>query len=526
MAHSRSRIRPNSSVDSRAVTDQPPATGSDGDPGADTWDATLADLAERRTRARAMGGPERLERHRAAGKLDARARVAELLDPGSFREIGALAGELPADAIVGGSGMVGGRPVMVGAEDFTVAGGTIGGASNAKRYRLAELALREHVPLVMLLEGAGFRATDRAHGRSPTDLIMQARLSGRVPVITAVMGPSAGHGALIAPMSDFSVMTDQAAIFTAGPPVVLQSTGEDVSKEELGGPQVALASGLIHNRADDDRHALAQVRSYLSYVPSSAWSYPTDRTGADTGPRPTPELEQAVPRDGRRVYDMRLVIAAIFDDGMWFELQPEFGRAILCGLAHLGSHPVLVVANQPKVMAGSVDAAAAEKAAHWITVADSFHVPIVFLTDNPGMLPGSRSERAGVLRSGARMFAAQTQATVPKLNLTLRKAYGFGSMVMAMVGFDGQSTTLGFPGVTLGAMGADATGRATGADDDALGVLRQTELHASYRSAAMLGFDDLIAPGEARNALLDGLERALWRRQEPAAPVARIGITP
>lgn len=216
------------------------------------WGPTLDDLRARMSQARAMGGPERLARHHGSGKLDARGRVERLLDPGSFREIGTLAGELPADALVAGSGLIGGRPVMVGAEDFTVAGGTIGGASNAKRYRIAELALRERISLVMLLEGAGFRPTDRGHGRSPTDLIVQARLSGSVPVVSAVLGPSAGHGALIAPMSDFTVMTEAGAIFTAGPPVVLQSTGENVSKEDLGGPSVALRSGLIHNLAPDD----------------------------------------------------------------------------------------------------------------------------------------------------------------------------------------------------------------------------------------------------------------------------------
>ena len=473
-----------------------------------------------------MGGADRLERHRGAGKLDARARVAHLLDPGSFREIGTLAGELPADGIVAGWGLIDGRPAMVGAEDFTVAGGTIGGASNAKRYRLAELALRERIPLVMLLEGAGYRATERPHGRSPVDLIMQARCSGNVPVVTGVLGASAGHGALIAPMSDFSVMTDAGAIFTAGPPVVKESTGEDVSKEDLGGPGVALASGLVHNHAADDGEALRHIRRYLSYLPASAWSYPPERAGGDTGRRETPELLALVPRDGRKVYDVRPVIDAVVDRAEWFELQAAFGRAVICALAHLGGHPVLIVANQPRVLAGAVDADAADKAARWITVADSFHLPLVFLTDNPGMLPGSRSERAGVLRSGARMFAAQTRATTPKLNLTMRKAYGFGSMVMSMVGFDQQSATLAFPGVTLGAMGAGASSRAAKADDAQADALREAELNASYRSAAMLGFDELIDPREARNALLDTLERALWRRQAPAAPVSRTGITP
>jgi len=196
----------------------------------DGWDATRHDLHARRDAARAMGTEDRLARHHAAGKLDARARIGAFLDNASFAEIGTLVGSVPADAFVAGSGTVDGRPVMVGAEDFTVLGGTIGGGSNAKRHRIAELALRERIPLVMMLEGAGYRTTERSHGRSPTDLLMQAQCSGRVPVVTAVLGPSAGHGALIAPMWDFSVMTEGAAIFTAGPPVVRDATGEDVTK--------------------------------------------------------------------------------------------------------------------------------------------------------------------------------------------------------------------------------------------------------------------------------------------------------
>ena len=404
--------------------------------------------------------------------------------------------------------------------------GTIGSGSNAKRYRIAELALRDRMPLIMLLEGAGYRPEDRPHGRAPTDLIMQAQCSGRVPVVTGVMGASAGHGALIAPMSDFAVMTELASIFTAGPPVVRESIGEDVTKEALGGPAVAVGSGLVHNVVPDDHAALDTIRHYLSFFPSSAWSYPPSRPGADTGPRLVDELLAIVPRDNRRVYDMRAVLDVLVDDGHWFEVQPTFGPALVCGLAHLGGEAVAIVANQPTVLAGSVDVDAADKAAHFIMVADSFHLPLLFLADNPGVLPGTASEREGILRSGARMFAAQTVATTPKLHITLRKAYGFGSMVMSMVGFDGQSATFAFPGATLGAMGAAASSRALGADADRAAALRQAELDASFRSASGLGFDELLDPREARDALVAALDRARSRRQEPASPVARVAITP
>jgi acetyl-CoA carboxylase carboxyltransferase component len=494
----------------------------------ESWEPVLADLDDRRRAARAMGGEERLARHRATGKLDARARIDHLLDTGSFQELGTLVGgeDAPADAVVIGSGRVDGRPVMVAAEDFTVKAGTISQPANAKRYRVAELAVLDRVPLVMMLEGAGFRADNRPHGRSPTDLLAQARCSGRVPLVTAVLGSSAGHGALVAPMSDFTVMSDHAAIFTAGPPVVYESLGEQITKEELGGPAVALTSGLIHNGAGDDRGALDLVRRYLSYFPSSAWSYPPDATGDDVASRPVPELLDIVPRNSRRVYDMHDVVDVVFDAGSAFEVQPQFGRSVICALCRLGGHPVAVVANRPDVLAGSIDGDSADKAAHFITVADSFHLPIVFLSDNPGVMPGSASERRGILRSGARMYAAQTYASTPKFEVTLRKAYGFGSMVMGMIAFDGQSGVFAFPGATMGAMSAAAMTRAKGADADEASMLREMELQASYRSASTLGFDELIDPRETRDVLLHSLERALSRRQSPAEPVARVGVTP
>ncbi|HVN51673.1 MAG TPA: carboxyl transferase domain-containing protein, partial [Acidimicrobiales bacterium] len=360
----------------------------------------------------------------------------------------------------------------------------------------------------------------------PTDLLAQARCSGRVPLVTAVLGSSAGHGALVAPISDFTVMSRHAVVFTAGPPVVYESLRETVTKEELGGPDVAITSGLVHNLADDDAAALDQVRSYLSYFPSSAWSYPSHHDGDDTAPREVPEMVELVPRNGRQVYDMRRVVDAVFDAGSVFEVQPGFGRSVLCVLCRLGGHPVAVVANQPLVLAGSVDADGADKAAHFITVADSFHLPLVFLTDNPGVLPGRASEQRAILRKGARMFAAQTQATTPKFEVTFRKAYGFGSMVMGMIPFDGQAGVYAFPGATMGAMGAAAMSRAKGSDDDEARRLRALELEASLRSAHGFGFDELISPVEIRDVLLGSLERALLRRQVPAEPVARIGITP
>ena len=374
-----------------------------------------------------MGGAERLAKHHGKGKLDARARIDHLLDKGSFREFGTLVGgddrgrrhrrRVRTRSTA--------RPVMVGAEDFTTLAGSIGPGGNAKRYRLAELALRDRIPLVMLLEGAGFRPTRRAlrpHADRPAraGAVLGPGPDGRRPC--SARRPATARWSRRYATS--RIMSRQGAIFTAGPPVVKESTGEEISKEDLGGPDVALASGVIHNVADDDEAVLDDIRRYLSYFPSERVVVPAvaaRRRGTRTAPDPRAARHRAA-RQPPRLRHARACSTWSFDDRDWFEVQPKFGRAIICALAHLGGHPVAVVANQPKVLAGSIDADAADKAAHFIMVADSFHLPIVFLADNPGMLPGSRSERSGVLRSGARMFAAQTAATTLKLHVTLRKA--------------------------------------------------------------------------------------------------------
>ena len=239
------------------------------------WEETLEDLDRRRQHAWAMGGPERLDKHRGKGKLDARTRIERLLDPGTFREIGTLVGgDIAADGLVVGSGSINGSPVMLGAEDFTTLAGSIGPGGNSKRYRIAELALRDKIPLVMLLEGAGFRPGGGHYGRTPPTCSPRRSARASVPTVAAVLGPSAGHGALVAPVCDFRIMSAQGAIFTAGPPVVKESTGEDISKEDLGGPVIALPSGVIHNVAEDDEAVIDDIRRYLSYFPPSAWSYP------------------------------------------------------------------------------------------------------------------------------------------------------------------------------------------------------------------------------------------------------------
>jgi acetyl-CoA carboxylase carboxyltransferase component len=493
------------------------------------WGPRLDDLAARKDAARQMGGPERIARHHAKGSLTVRERLDHVLDAGSFREIGPLVGENPADALVTGWGRIDGRPVLVGAEDFTVLGGSIGSGNTAKRYRVAELALQERIPLVMILEGAGHRPAmpgDPPHNRAPSDLLAQARLSGYVPFVTAVLGSSAGHGALTAPMSDFTVMAANSAIFTAGPPLVKSSIGVDLTKEDLGGPHVSVLSGVIHNVAADDKTALDVIRDYLSYFPSSSWGYAPRGSGADQGRRRLDELLDIIPTDGRQLYDMRHVVSVLVDDGTFFQVQPDFGETMITALAHIGGVPVAIVANQPSVKGGSIDSDGADKGARFIQIADSYHLPIVNLCDNPGVLAGSDAERAGILRHGGRMFAAQVATQSPKFHITLRKAYGFGGCIMGMLGFNGQTSTYAIPGATLGAMPAAGSSKATRADEDTTALLRQAELESSYKSARGLGFDELLDPRDLRDVLIDGLEVIVARRDPAPRPVARVGYLP
>jgi methylmalonyl-CoA decarboxylase subunit alpha len=502
------------------------------------WDELLKDLRARRDAARAMGGTERLEQRRASGRLDARARVERLLDPDSFVELGTLVGSVhrgvvppvPADGLIAGHGLIDGRPVLVGAEDFTVMGGSIGLGTTAKRRRLAELAGQERVPLVMLLEGAGERTqnTFERRGRSPNDLQALARLSGLVPMIAVVMGPSAGHGALTAPLMDFVVMVEGASLFSAGPPLVKEATGEEVTKEELGGTAVhTTVSGVAHNAAADDGDALDLVRGYLAYFPSNAWQHPpTSSTGTDTGPRALDALTDIVPADPRRAYDVRAVVELVTDRGSVLEVEPAFGRPMVTALARLGGEPVAVVANQPAAKAGAIDSEAADKAAHFIDVADAFHLPVVFLADNPGVLAGTAAERSGVLRHAARMFAAQARVRSPKLHVTLRKAYGFGSSLMAMNPFDRQTVTLAFPGTRLGAMPATGGGAAAGVDDDTQRLLDHAELGGAYSSADTMSYDEVIEPPELRNALLAARRLSAGRRSQPPEPARHHGVSP
>jgi acetyl-CoA carboxylase carboxyltransferase component len=498
------------------------------------WRGILDELARRRDFSRSMGGAERLQRHHDGGKLDARQRIATLFDGGSFVEIGAFAAGLteggdnpaPADGLVAGFGLIDGRPALAGAEDFTVLAGSIGDAGADKRYRLTEIAAQERIPLIFMLEGAGHRLTNAHAGRGPNDLQGLADLSGTVPMVCLVMGPSAGHGALTAPLSDFVVMTEAASLFAAGPPLVKAAIGEVVTKEQLGGPQVHVAaSGVAHNLAADDAAAITTARRYLSYFPSNAWAAPPRLDGPDTGPRRLDDILSIVDPDPRIPFAMGQVLELLVDAGSLFAVQPEFGASLITALGRIGGHSVAIVANDPSVRAGAIDADAADKAAHFLDVAGAFHLPVVFLTDTPGVMAGTAAERSGVLRHAARMFAAQHRLRVPKLHVTMRKAFGFGSSIMAMNPFDSQTISLAFPAITLGAMPAASGAAAAKLDPAARAKAEAEQAGGAYQIAGKMGFDDIIDPRDLRNALIHGLALT-EKRSGSLEPVRTGGITP
>jgi acetyl-CoA carboxylase carboxyltransferase component len=486
------------------------------------WKPILEELERRRAAARAMGGPDRVERLMTArGKLDARSRLGLLFDPGTFREIGALVGgtETPADALVAGFGAVDGRTVMAAAEDFTVLGGSIGTGTMNKRYRACELALQERVPLVFLLDGAGHRLTDAGGGgRAPNDLLALADLGAQVPMVCLVLGASAGHGALTAPLSDFVVMSRRGAMFTGGPPLVKAAIGEDVTKEELGGPEVcAEIAGTAHAVADDDAGAIALARRYLGYFPSHRGAPAPERPGPDAGPRLLDDLLEVIPPNDRRPYKMHRVLDRLVDGGDYLEVQPAYGASLICALAFVGGHSCAIVANNPWVRSGSVDSEAVIKAMDFLACADAFGLPVVFLADNPGVMAGSRAERAGILKWAGKMFQAERRLRVPKIHVTFRKAFGFGSTTMAHNPFDAQTLHFSFPALTMSSMPAMSGGASAGLDEAAQKAIEAQQKESAWRMSAGMGTDDVIDPRELRNAILDALVLARSRIRQPAA---------
>ena len=425
---------------------------------------------ERRERARLGGGEEKIARQHEAGKLTARERIDLLVDSGTFTEMGiharphfsqrAMEGkEAPADGVITGYGQVDGRPVAVCAYDFTVMAGSMGMTGELKVGRLRELALTKRIPFVWLLDCAGARiqeAIGSLFAGSGHLFREEVVMSGVIPQMAALVGPCAAGTAYIPGLADFVPMVKgQGSMALAGPHLVRAAIGEDVTQEELGGSRVhCRKSGVGDLEVESDRECIEQIKRYLSYMPRSCEQPPPIVECADPIDRADEELLDVVPESNRKPYDMYDVIRHIVDDGDWFDLKPQFAKTVITCFARFGGRPVGIVATQPKQLGGILDNDSADKAARFVNLCNAYGLPLLFLQDVPGFMVGTKVEQAGIIRHGAKMLYAVANATVPKITVVIRKAYGAGYYVMCGRAYE-PDLIVAWPTAEISVMGAE-----------------------------------------------------------------------
>ena len=487
------------------------------------------------------GRPAAVERQRKRGKLTARERVALLCDAGSFREVGSLVQPVqvgdgaarlvaPADGLVTGSGRIDGRPVMICSSDYTTHGGSIGHVGRQKMLRAMRRAGDGGMPFIMLHDGGGHRIQDGQDARSFAQgtpvFELFARLSGWVPVVSAVMGPAFAGPTNYSAMADFVLMVrEQSAMGMAGPSLVKAAIGEDIETEALGGATMHVdTTGIAHFGADDEAHCLQAIRRYLSFLPSNAGQSPPVVATDEAADRRDEALLDAVPTNLRKGYDVRRVLTLVADSDSLFEIRPTFARNIVVCFARLAGRPVGFIANQPRINAGVIDVAASEKAAHFIAVCDAFGLPLVYFIDVPGNVVGSAAERTGLGRRSGRMLYELGCATVPRLSVVLRRGYG-GAFIMMNGGqgsFEAEATFV-WPSAEICAMSVEGSidivhrQEIDAAPDP---EARRRELIADIRrklgplrAAEHFHLDEVIDPRDTRALLVRVLEDAPARRR-------------
>jgi propionyl-CoA carboxylase beta chain len=432
-------------------------------------DKKLADLREKNELAELGGGAERIERQHRSGRLTARERVLLLLDEGSFQEMDKLVlhqsrdfgmekRRVYGDGVVSGHGRIDGRTVFVFAQDFTVFGGSLSGANAAKIVKIMDLALKTGAPIIGLNDSGGARIQEGVASLAGyADIFLRNVLaSGVIPQISAVMGPCAG-GAVYSPaITDFIIMTTEASnMFITGPDVIKAVTHEEVTMEELGGAETHnTLSGVAHFAAENEEHALSLIRELLSFVPDNNLEDPPERETSDPWDRTSDEMNVLVPDDPDLPYDIRKVIREAVDDGYFFEVQAEYAKNIVIGFGRLGGRAVGLVANQPDHLAGALDINASDKGARFVRFCDAFNIPLVTFEDVPGFLPGVAQEQGGIIRHGAKLLYAFAEATVPKITVITRKAYGGAYCVMASKHIRAD-INLAFPTAEIAVMGPE-----------------------------------------------------------------------
>ena len=503
-------------------------------------DDQLAELAKRKEEALHAGSERAVERQHARGKMTARERIEYLLDDGSFQELDMLARHRATgmgleenrpytDGVVTGFGTVDGRRVCVFSQDFTVFGGSLGEVFGEKVHKVMDLAAAVGVPVIGLNDGAGARIQEGVVALDMYGKIFHRNvaLSGVVPQISVVLGPCAG-GAVYSPaMTDFVFMVQGSShMFITGPDVVRAVTGEDVTIEELGGAMThATKSGVSTFVAPDEKTCLDQVRYLLSFLPPNNLEEPPALEPVDEPDRATPELVDVVPDSPTQPYDIKQIITTVVDDGEFFEYFAHWARNMVCGLARLDGHPVGVVGNQPSVLAGALDIESSEKAARFVRTCDAFNIPLVTFVDVPGFLPGTDQEYGGIIRHGAKLLYAFCEASVPRVQVVIRKAYGGAYVVMNSKGI-GSDLAYAWPSAEFAVMGPDGAveivhRRELAEADDP--VARKAELVAEYIErfvnpyvAAERGYvDDVIHPADTRAVLVRSLAMLRSKREDP-----------
>ncbi|MCT9113382.1 acyl-CoA carboxylase subunit beta [Streptomyces mirabilis] len=490
----------------------------------------LMELAERKDIARAGQDPKATERQHAKGKLTAHERIELLLDKGSFQEVeplrrhratgfGLEAKKPYGDGVITGWGTVEGRTVFVYAHDFRVFGGALGEAHACKIHKIMDMAIAAGAPLVSLNDGAGARIQEGVSALAGYGGIFQrnTRASGVIPQISVMLGPCAGGAAYSPALTDFIfAVRDISQMFITGPDVVRAVTGEEISQNGLGGADVhGAVSGVAHFVHDDEESCLAEVRYLLSLLPSNNRELPPRHVSGDPGDRSGDVLLDLVPHDGNRSYDMRGVVEELVDDGDYVEVHAGWAPNIVCALARIDGHTVGIVANQPAAMAGVLDIKASEKAARFVQFCDSFNIPLVTLVDVPGFLPGVDQEHEGIIRRGAKLLYAYCNATVPRVSVVLRKAYGGAYIVMDSRSI-GADIALAWPTNEIAVMGAEGAANvvfrreiAAADDPDAMRQEKidqyKEELVHPYYAAERGLVDDVIDPRETRAVLARSL---------------------
>ena len=506
-------------------------------------DSPLETMHARYAAARNGGGEERVAKQHAAGKLTARERLETLLDPGSFEEMDALvvhrcndfgmdAQRIPGDGVVTGHGRIDGRPVFVFSQDFTVFGGSLSETFAAKICKVMDLAMKAGHPVIGINDSGGARIQEGVVSLAGyADIFLRNTLaSGVVPQISLIMGPCAG-GAVYSPaITDFTIMVrDTSYMFITGPDVIRAVTHEEVTKEKLGGAMTHNAiSGVAHFAAADDRDALMLARDMLAYMPSNNMEDPAEKATDDPDDRADIVLNSIVPSSSNHAYDIKKVIASVVDDGKFLEVHEHFAKNIVVGFARLGGRSVGIVANQPAVLAGCLDINASVKGARFVRFCDCFNIPLIVFEDVPGFLPGTDQEFHGIILHGAKLLYAFAEATVPKLTVITRKAYGGAYCVMASKHIRADFN-YAWPTAEIAVMGSDGAVniihrgdiKAAGDSGEAVRLEKVAEYKNKFANpyvAAERGYvDEVIEPALTRRKLIGAL-RLLENKRDSNPP--------